>query len=74
MPIILTTQETEIRRIHTQFKASLEKVLVRHYIKNTQHKKRWLAGGVPQVVEHLPRKCEVLSSIPSAAKNLKSKK
>jgi hypothetical protein len=32
------------------------------------------AGGVAQVVEHLPRKCEALSSNPSPAKKKKKKK
>jgi hypothetical protein len=35
--------------------------------KNTQHKKT-KAGGVPQVVEHLPSKCEARSSNPSIGK------
>jgi hypothetical protein len=32
------------------------------------------AGGVPQVVKHLPGKCEALSSNPSTAKKHKKEK
>jgi hypothetical protein len=32
------------------------------------------AGGVTQVVEHLPHKCEALSSNPSTAKKEKKKR
>jgi hypothetical protein len=42
---------------------------VRPYLKNTQHKKR--AGGVAQMVQHLPSKHKALSSNPSTKKNFK---
>jgi hypothetical protein len=58
MPIILVTQEAEIRRIIVR---SQPRQIVRETpSQKTYHKKR--AGGVAQVVEHLPRKSEALSS------------
>jgi hypothetical protein len=48
-------------------KASLGRKKARPYLKNTQHTHK-KAGGVPQVVQCLPGKCENLSSNPSATK------
>jgi hypothetical protein len=42
------------------FKASLSKYFMRPNLENTQQKKR--AGRVAQEVQHLPSKCEALSS------------
>jgi hypothetical protein len=54
LPIILATQEAEIRRI------------VRPYLEKNLSQKR--ACGVAQVVEHLPSKNEALSLNPIATK------
>jgi hypothetical protein len=50
-PIILATSEAEMGRI---------KYFMGPYLENTQHKKK--TGGVTQVVEQLPSKCEALST------------
>jgi dihydroxyacid dehydratase/phosphogluconate dehydratase len=44
------------------------KIVPETHLKNTQHKKR--AGGVAQVVGHLPKKLEALHSNPSTAKRI----
>jgi hypothetical protein len=52
MPIILATQEAEIRRITVQSQPGqiIQETLSQKY-------PTWkMAGGVPQVVEHLPSK------------------
>jgi hypothetical protein len=61
MPIILATQEAEIRRITVRSQAGQIacEILSR---KNPSQKR---AGGMPQVIEHLPTKGEALSSDPS---------
>jgi hypothetical protein len=53
-----TMQEAEVKV--SQFKANPGKVSIRPYLKNKLKTK-----GIVQVVEHLPIKCETLSSIPS---------
>jgi hypothetical protein len=67
-PVILATQEAEIMRILVQ--SWLVFLKARPYLKNTQytHKR---SGGVAQVVEHLPKRSEALSSSPSKLKNKK---
>jgi hypothetical protein len=59
MPIILATQEAEIRRImvQSQPRQIIQETLAQ---KKTQYKKR--AGGMAQVIGCLNSKCEVLSS------------
>jgi hypothetical protein len=52
MPVILASQEEEIRSI-TGLSQSWAKSSVRPYLKNTQHE---TAGGVTQVVECLLNK------------------
>jgi hypothetical protein len=48
---------------------------MRPYLKNKAKKKKKKAGGVAQVVEHLPSKCKTLSSKPSIrGENSKKKK
>jgi hypothetical protein len=65
MPSILATQEVEIRSIAVQCQPGQ---IVQETLswKNSSQKR---AGGVAQVVECLPRKCEVLSSSPNTTKN-----
>jgi hypothetical protein len=53
-PVIPATQDAEIRKISVQGQPRQK---ARPYLKNTQHKK-----GLAQVLEHLPNKCEALSS------------
>jgi hypothetical protein len=64
MPIILTTQEAEIRRIEVQSQPRqiVCETLSQKYL--TQNR----AGGMDQVVEHLPSKPEALSSNPNTKK------
>jgi hypothetical protein len=50
--VILSTQEAEIRKIEVQD----------HIFKNPSEKR---VGGMAQVLELLPSKCEILSSNPS---------
>jgi hypothetical protein len=64
MPIILATQEAEIRSI--MFKATRAKIKTLSQ-KHPAHSKKG-DGQVAQVVEHLPSKCEALSSNFSARK------
>jgi hypothetical protein len=61
-PVILATQEAEIRRImvRSQPWTNRSRDLI---LKKTHHKKK-KAGGVAQVAEHLPSKCEALIQIP----------
>jgi hypothetical protein len=71
MPAILATQEPKIKRITVQsqtWQIACESLSWKY---PTQKR----AGGVVQVVEHLPSKCEALSSNPITAKNkqIKSK-
>jgi hypothetical protein len=54
MPVILSTQKAEIWRI--QFKTSLRHMV--HKILFQKYPIQKKAGGVAQVVEHLPSKCE----------------
>jgi hypothetical protein len=54
-PIILATQEAEIRRIAVGDKLGKKQDFIS---KNTQHTHKKKAGRVPQVVEHLPPKHE----------------
>jgi hypothetical protein len=63
-PVILATQETEIRRIKalSQFWQIVGEALSQKH--PTQNK----ADGVAQVVEQLPSKYETLSSNPSTTK------
>jgi hypothetical protein len=68
MPIILATQEAEIRRIEVQSQPGQIEFLSRKY--PTQKR----AGGVVQVLECLPSKCEALSSNPSTKKKKKRKR
>jgi hypothetical protein len=70
MPVILATQEAGIRRI--MVKARPEQIVVRSCLENTHHKKR--AGGVAQVIQHLPSKYEALNSNPSTMKKKKKRK
>jgi hypothetical protein len=60
MPIILATQGAEIRRVKVQGqpRPRVHETLSR----KTPSQKR--AGRVAHMVEHLPRKCETLSSKP----------
>jgi hypothetical protein len=60
MPVILATQEAEIRKIMvwSQPREIVHEILSR----KTQHKN---TNGVSQVVEYLPSKCEALNSNPS---------
>jgi hypothetical protein len=51
MPIILATQQAEIKRNAVQSQPG--QIVCKTLLKNTQHKKK-RAGGVVQVVEHLP--------------------
>jgi hypothetical protein len=69
MPVILATQEGEIRKISVQ---SQPRQKVRPYLKNAQHTKK-RASGVAQVVNHLPSKCEAQSSNPVISKTNKQK-
>jgi hypothetical protein len=57
-PVILPTQEAEIRRIMAQIqpKQRVLETLSQKYLARNK------AGGVIQVVEHLLNKCEALSS------------
>jgi hypothetical protein len=64
MLIILATQEAEIRKIPVQGSLG-KKTLSRKY--PTQKR----TGGVVQVIEHQPSKCEALSSNTSTAKKKK---
>jgi hypothetical protein len=57
MPIILATQEAEIRR--TEVQAAQTDSSGDPFSKNPSQKR---AGGMVQVVEHLPSKHEALSS------------
>jgi hypothetical protein len=67
-PVVLATQEAEIRRITVQ-NQSIQK-FVRPYLEKNHHKSR--AGGVTQMVEFLPSKLEALSSNPSTRKKKKN--
>jgi hypothetical protein len=42
-------------------------------IHNARYENNYRAGGVTQVAEHLPTKCEALSSSPSITKKKKGK-
>jgi hypothetical protein len=69
MPIILATWEAEMRRIEVE--ASMGKWFMKHLSQKYSIQKRF--GGVVQMVEHLPSKCEVLSSNPSPKKTNQSR-
>jgi hypothetical protein len=58
VPVVLATQEAEIRKIIVQSQ-SWQVAQAEPILKIPTQKK---AGGVGQVVEHLPSKCETLSS------------
>jgi hypothetical protein len=66
MPTILATEEAEIRRISVQSQVGqiVLKTLSQKY--PTQNR----TGGVAQVVERLPSKCEALSSKCSTIKKI----
>jgi hypothetical protein len=68
-PVILASQEAEIRRIVVQGppRQIVQETLSQKY--STQKK----AGGVAQVVECLPNKCEAVISNPSPARRKKKK-
>jgi hypothetical protein len=55
-------------RLHSQFEVSLG------YIRKTLSQKAKQAGGMTQVVDHLPHKLKPLSAIPNTAKKKKKKK
>jgi hypothetical protein len=60
MPVILATQEAQIRRIEVRSQPQTNSL--RPYLEKTHHKKglvEWLKKGL--VVECLPSKCEALS-------------
>jgi hypothetical protein len=63
MPVILATQEAEIKRMvaPSQPGQIVQETLSKKY--PTQKR----ASGVAEVVKHLPSKCEALSPNPSAA-------
>jgi hypothetical protein len=67
MPVILATQETEIKRWKSEVRPRqiIRKTLSR---KNPALKKGW---GVVQWLEHLPSKIEALSSKPQCKKKPK---
>jgi hypothetical protein len=65
-PVILATQEAEIMR--TSVKGQCDQKKGRLYLKNIPQKKKGSAGGVTQVVDHVPSKCEALSPNPNTAK------
>jgi hypothetical protein len=67
--VILATQETKIRRITVQ--SQLREIICETPSQKYPTQKR--AGKVAQVVEHLPSKCEALSSDPSSTKKKKGK-
>jgi hypothetical protein len=69
MPITLSAEETEIRRIKVQSQPTANSW--RDPISKKKPSQERRAGGVVQVVEHLPRKLEALSSNTSAAKKKK---
>jgi hypothetical protein len=58
MPVILATQEAEIRRIADQ---SQPRQIIHETLSYECPTQKWLAG-VAQVVEHLPSKHEALST------------
>jgi hypothetical protein len=66
LPVILATQEAEIR----SSRPAPGKYFMKPYLKTTSHKRR--ADGVAQVMEHLPSKYKVLSLNQSTAKKKKS--
>jgi hypothetical protein len=70
MPVILATQEAEIRRIAVQGQPG-QTVYEPLSGKYPTYKR---AGGVVHVVQFLPSKCEALISNPSTAKKKKKKK
>jgi hypothetical protein len=59
-PVILATQEAEIRRIVVQ--SQPEQIV--HETRSQEYPTQNRAGGVAQVVEPLPRKCEAQSLKP----------
>jgi hypothetical protein len=70
LSIIPAIKEAEVGE--SQFKASPGKVSRTPYLKKKfeKMKENRRTGGLAQVVEHLPNKCKVLSSISSTAKKL----
>jgi hypothetical protein len=66
LPVILATEEVEIRRITVQSQPRADS-LQDPLSWKTHHKKR--ASGVVQVAQHLPSKYKALSSNPSTNKN-----
>jgi hypothetical protein len=70
MPVILVTQEAEIKRITVQGqpRQNVFKTL------SQKHSTQKRAGGVAQVGEHLPRKCEALTSTTSMGEKKKKRK
>jgi hypothetical protein len=70
MPVIIPTQEAEIRRITVQSQPGQ----IVHETLSQKYSTQKMAGRVPQVVEHLRSKCENLSSNPSTTTTKKKKK
>jgi hypothetical protein len=71
MPVILATQEAEIRRI--VFQSQPEQIVCKTLSQKNPSQKR--AGRVAQVVQCLSSKCEALNSNPNTAnKNKKERK
>jgi hypothetical protein len=67
MPVILATQETEIRRIKVQ---SQPRQIVLETLSRKYPTQKG-TGGVAQVIECLSNKCEVLTSNLSPTKKIK---
>jgi hypothetical protein len=70
MPIILATQEAEIRRISVQNRPGQ----IVHETLSQKHSIQKMASGVAQVIECLASKHETLSSSPTTAKKEKNRK
>jgi hypothetical protein len=67
-PVILAAQEAEIRRTTVQNQP--RQIVWEPYLENTQHR----TGGVAQVVEYLPCKCQALRKNPIQKKKKKTQK
>jgi hypothetical protein len=66
MPVILATQEAEIRRIVVQSQPGVND----YETLSQKHPTQKRAGEVAQVIQHLPSKCKALNSSPSTAKKI----
>jgi hypothetical protein len=62
MPVILTTQETEIRRI--EFQNQPRRIVMRPYLKKKKKSHKKGLAEWAQAVERLPSKYEALNSNP----------